>query len=165
MQMYAIFAEKNPKNYWEVRDHCYYTGKYRGAARSICHLRFNVPNEVPVVFHNGWNYDYHFIIKEFANEFQRQFACYGENKEKYKMFSALMKKEITKIDKDGNKSVVNISYKIKFIDSARLMVSSLSNLVNNLAEGIHKIECKDCNCFLVYESVKDDPIKYKLFIL
>ena len=81
------------------------------------------------------------------------------------MFSALTKKEITKIDKDGNKSVVNISYKIKFIDSARLMVSSLSNLVNNLAEEIHKIECKDCDCFLVYESVKDDSIKYKLFIL
>ena len=165
MQMYAIFAEKNPKNYWEVRDHCYYTVKYRGAACSICHLRFNVPDEVPVVFHNGWNYDYHFIIKEFASEFQRQFDCYGKNKEKYKMFSALTKKEITKIDKDGNKSVVNISYKIKFIDSARLMVSSLSNLVNNLAEGIHKIECKDCDCFLVYESVKDDSIKYKLFIL
>ena len=165
MQMYVIFAEKNPKNYWEVRDHCYYTVKYRGAACSICHLRFNVPDEVPAVFHNGWNYDYHFIIKEFASEFQRQFECYGENKEKYKMFSALTKKEITKIDKDGNKSVVNISYKIKFIDSARLMVSSLSNLVNNLAEGIHKIECKDCDCFLVYESVKDDSIKYKLFIL
>ena len=165
MQMYAIFAEKNPKNYWEVRDHCYYTVKYRGAACSICHLRFNVPDEVPAVFHNGWNYDYHFIIKEFASEFQRQFECYGENKEKSKMFSALTKKEITKIDKDGNKSVVNISYKIKFIDSARLMVSSLSNLVNNLAEEIHKIECKDCDCFLVYESVKDDSIKYKLFIL
>ena len=35
-----------------------------------------------------------------------------------------MKKEITKIDKDGNESVVNISYKTKFIDSARFMASS-----------------------------------------
>ena len=41
------------------------------------------------------------------------------------------------------------------------MVSSLPNLVNNLAEGIHKVKCKDCDCFLKYESVKDDLIKCK----
>ena len=54
------------KNYRKVRDHCHYTGKYRGAAHSICNLKFNVPNEIPVVFYNGSNYDYHFIIKELA---------------------------------------------------------------------------------------------------
>ena len=42
-------------NYRKVRDHCHFTGKYRGAAHSICNLRFNVPNEVPVVFHNDSN--------------------------------------------------------------------------------------------------------------
>ena len=68
---------------------------------------------------------------------------------------------MTKIDKDGNESVVTISYKIKFIDSARFMASSLSNLVDNLSEGIHKIKCKDCDCFLEYESVKDNLIRYK----
>ena len=31
------------KNYWEVRDHCHYTGKYRDTAHSICNLKFNVP--------------------------------------------------------------------------------------------------------------------------
>ena len=41
------------------------------------------------------------------------------------------------------------------------MASSLSNLVDNLAEGIHKIKWKDCDCFLEYESVKDNLIKYK----
>ena len=49
----------------------------------------------------------------------------------YNTFYIPIKKEITKIDKDGNESVVNISYKIKVIDSARLMTSSLSNLVEN----------------------------------
>ena len=58
------------------------------------------------------------------------------------------------------KSVATISYKIKLIDSARFISSSLSNLVDNLAEGIHKIKCKDCGCFLEYESVKDNLIKY-----
>ena len=71
------------------------------------------------------------------------------------------RKRVTKIDKDCNESVVTKSYKIKFIDSARFMATSLSNLVNNLTEGIHKIKYKECDCFLKYESVKYNLIKYK----
>ena len=41
------------------------------------------------------------------------------------------------------------------------MASSLSNLVDNLAEGTHKSKCKYCDCFLEYESVKDNLMKYK----
>ena len=41
------------------------------------------------------------------------------------------------------------------------MASSLSNLVDNLAEGIQKVKCKDCGCLLEYESVKDNSIKHK----
>ena len=40
-------------NYWDVRDHCCYTGKCRGAAHSICNSKFNVPNEIHVAFHDG----------------------------------------------------------------------------------------------------------------
>ena len=54
-----------------------------------------------------------------------------------------------------------MSYKIKFIDSARCMASSLSNLVDNLTKANHKIKCKDYGCFVEYESVKDNLIKYK----
>ena len=57
-------------NYRKVRDHCHYTGKCRGPALSICSLKFNVPNEIHVVFHNGSKCDYHFIIKELENEFE-----------------------------------------------------------------------------------------------
>ena len=60
------------------------------------------------------------------------------------------------MDKDGNESTITISYKIKFIDSARFMRASLSNLVNNLTEGIHKIKCKDWDYFPQYQSVKDN---------
>ena len=119
-----------------------------------------MPNEIPVDFHNVSNCDYHFIIKELGNQFEEQLECLGENKEKYKNFSFPIKKEITEINKDSNKSVVNISYKIKFIDSARFMASSLSNLVDNLAERIHKIKCKS-DFFLEYENVKGNLIKYK----
>ena len=41
------------------------------------------------------------------------------------------------------------------------MATSLSNLVDSLTEGIHKIKCNDCDCFLEYESVKVNLIKYK----
>ena len=50
------------------------------------------------------------------------------------------RKKVTKIDKDGNESVAAISYKIKFTDNERFMANLLSNLVDNLAEGIHKIK-------------------------
>ena len=64
--------DENGKNkfklYQKVRDHCHYTGKFRGAARSICNLRYKVPKEIPVVIHDGSTYDYHFIIKQLAEE-------------------------------------------------------------------------------------------------
>ena len=34
----------NNKNYWKVRDQCHCTGKYKGAAHTICNLKLNVPN-------------------------------------------------------------------------------------------------------------------------
>ena len=44
------------------------------------------------------------------------------------------------------------------------MASSLLNLVDYLAEEIHKIKCKGCDCFLEYESFKDNLIKYKCLL-
>ena len=73
----------NEKNNYKVRDHCHYTGKYRGAAHNICNLRYKVPKEIPIVFHNGSIYDYHFIIKKLVKEFEGNFECLGENTEKY----------------------------------------------------------------------------------
>ena len=69
------------KNYRKVTNHCHYTSKYRAAEHRICNSKFNVPNKNPVVFHNGSNYDYHFIIKELANKFE----CYGETQKNAKL--------------------------------------------------------------------------------
>ena len=118
-------------------------------------------DEIPIVFHRASNYDYHFIIKELANEFEGQFERIRENKEKHKNFCLAIKTKIIKIDKDGNETVESISYKIKFSESARLMASSLSNLANNLTEGIHEIKCKGCGSFLEYKCVKGNLIIYK----
>ena len=85
-------TDDNNKKYHKVKDHCHYTGKYRGAAHAICNLRCKIPKEIPVLFCNGFTYDYHFIIKEIAEEFEGEFECLGENIEKY-VFQCQSKKK------------------------------------------------------------------------
>ena len=114
------------KKMQKVRDHCHYTGKYRAAAHSICNLRFKIKKEIPVVFHNGSAYDYHFIIKYLAREFKGYLTYLGENTEKYITFSVPIKKVINgDNDNDSNNKAKTITYRIKFIDSYRFMQSSL----------------------------------------
>ena len=60
---------------------------------SICTLKYSIPKEITIIFDNGPNYDYYFIIKEQAEEFERQFPCLGENTEKYITFSVPIEKE------------------------------------------------------------------------
>ena len=130
--------DENDKNtfklYHKVRDHCNYTGKFSGAAHNICNLGYKTPKEIPVVAHNA-TYDYHFLIKQLAKEFEGQFECLGENSDKYTTFSVPIKKEV-----DNGKT---ITYKLNFIDSFRFMADKLSNLVDNLSE-IYKKECNAC---------------------
>ena len=110
--------------------------------------------KIPIVFHNGSNYDYNFIIKELAEEFKKQLTCLGENTEKYITFTVPLETEVTRINKNGEEVTKNIPYILKCIDSARFMASSWSNLVNNLSEGIHRIKCK-------FEHDETCRIKYK----
>ena len=60
-----IFQDKytKDKKYCKVWEHCHHAGEYRGAAQSICNLKYIVLKETFIVFHNGPNNDYHFIIK------------------------------------------------------------------------------------------------------
>ena len=150
------FDNNNNKKNYKVRDHCYYTGKYRGAAHNICNLRYKAPKEIPIVFHNGSTYDYHFIIKELVKEFEGNSECLGENTEKYITFSVPIKKKIENKD-------LEITYKIKFIDSYRFMSSSLSKLVDNLSEGIHNNKCVNCNSCLDYIKINNEKLLLKCF--
>ena len=58
---------------------------------------------------------------------------------------------------------MNISCKIKFIDSFRFMSSSLSSVVDNLSEALHSDKCADCKSCLDYMSVKDDQLIFRCF--
>ena len=146
------------KKHHKVKDHCHYTGKYRGAAHNICNLRYRIPKEIPIVFHNGSTYDYHFRIKELVKEFDGNFECLGENTEKYITFSVPSKKEI----KNKNK-IFEITYKIKFIDSYRFVSTSLSKLVDNLYEGLHNNRCIDCKSCLDYMKTKEEKLIFRCF--
>ena len=148
--------DKSDKKHHKVRDHCHYTGKYRGAAHNICNLRYKIPKEIPIVFHNGSTYDYHFIIKELVKEFEGNFECLGENTEKYITFSVPIKKKIENKD-------IEITYKIKFIDSFRFMATSLSKLVDNLTEGIRSDKCINCKSDISYLKVMDETLIFRCF--
>ena len=149
-------TDDNNKKYQKVKDHCSYTGKYRGAVHDICNLRYKTPKEIPVLFHNGSTYDYHFIIIELVEEFEGEFECLDENTEKLITFSVPLKTETTKKDKNGNDEFTKISYKIKFIDSC-------SNLISNLSEGLHNGSCIDCKSCLDYMTTKDEQLIFRCF--
>ena len=133
-------TDENDKNtfklYHKIRDHCHYTGKFSWGAHSIANLRYKTPKEIPVVFHNGSTYDYHFIINKLAKEFYGQLECLGENSEKYITFPVPISKEL-----DNGKT---ITYRLKFIDSFRFMSASVSKLVKYLSGKLHFDNCTDC---------------------
>ena len=80
MQKFVVFVKTikdkhaKDKKYNKVSNHCHYTGKSRGPEHSICNFRYSVPKRIVIAFDNGSNYDYHFIIKELAEEFEKQFT-------------------------------------------------------------------------------------------
>ena len=103
-------------------------------------MKCSLTKKIPVALHNGSSYDCHLLIKESAEEFKNQFTYFGEKTEKYITFTVPI---VIRIDKNGEKITKNISYVLHFIDSTKFMESSLSNIVNNRSEGIHRIhKCK-----------------------
>ena len=88
--------DKDDKDYIsrkKVKDHCHYTGKFRGAAHSKCNLNYKVQKETPVIIHNAC-YDTDFIINRLAIEFNGEINCIGDNMENYITFSVPIKKEL-----------------------------------------------------------------------
>ena len=121
-------------------------------------IRYRIPKEIPIVFHNVSTYDYHFIIKELVKEFDGNFECLGENTEKCITLLVTLKKII----KNKNK-IIEITYKIEFIDSYRFMSTSLSKHVDNLSEGLHNNRCVDCKSCLDYMKNKDEKLIPRCF--
>ena len=108
--------DKNVK----VRDHCQFTGRYRGAAHNKCNLNYRKPNFTPVVFHNLSGYDSHLFIKNLGFS-EGNIDCIPNNEERYISFTK-------RIQVGENKTLY---HQIRFIDSFKFMAASLYNFVNN----------------------------------
>ena len=92
------FGEKG-----KVRDHCHYSGLYRGAAYFSCNLQYKIPSYIPVVFHNLAGYDAHLFIRELAM-YTTGMGVIAKNIEDYISFS--IKVEVDKyVDKEGNEKL------------------------------------------------------------
>ena len=124
------FKEGNRK----VRDHCHYSGIYRGAAHLLCNLQYKIPSYILVVFHNLAGYNAHMFMKELA-KCGSHMGVITKNKKDY--ISFLVSVDVDKyIDKNGEEKSKEID--LRFIDSLKFMSSSLDFLVNNLARGKNK---------------------------
>ena len=123
------------KNRKKVKDHCHYTGKFRGAGHNISNLRYKVPDNIPITTHNA-SYDTHFIINQLAKEFKGELDCIGENMENYITFFSRIKKTC-----DDRKT---ITHKLRFIDSFRFISASLSDLLDNMSGVFISKVCKKC---------------------
>ena len=76
-------------------------------------------------------------------------------------FLVPIEREVKRVDENGKEITKTISYKLQFVENARFLASSLSNLVNSLAKGIHKIKCKGQNDNKICETCR---IKNKEFV-
>ena len=127
---YKPFTQTNLK----VRDHCHYTGLYRGPAHS-CNLRYKIPSYIPVVFHNLSGYDAHLFIRELGGH-ASDMEVIAKNKEDYISFSIKVPVD-SYIDK--NREEKDKLIELRFIDSFKFMSSSLDSLTKNLVRGGKKL--------------------------
>ena len=119
-----------------VRDHCHFTGRYRGAAHNSCNLKYRKPKNISVFFHNLSGYDSHLFIKKLGSPDKKEnIDCIPNNEEKYISFSKTIKTgQYT--NKKGE--IKDKTFKIVFKDSLKFMSSSLEALVNNLPKDAFK---------------------------
>ena len=90
-------------------------------------MKYSISKEITIVFLNGCTYDYHFIMKELVEDLEGKFTWLGENTEKYITLSVSIENEVARIGKNGEEITKTIYYRLKFIDSTRLMASWLSS--------------------------------------
>ena len=119
-----------------VRDHCHFTGRYRGPAHNRCNLKYRKPKNISVFFHNLSGYDSHLFIKKLGTPNKNEnIDCIPNNEEKYTSFSKTI---VTGQYTNKKGEVKDKTFKIVFKDSLKFMSSSLGALVNNLPKDAFK---------------------------
>ena len=113
----------------KVRDHCHFTGQYRGAAHNSCNLQCRKSMILPVIFHNLQGHDAHLFIKQLST-IPGELTCIPSTEEKYISFSKKIKVDEYRSRRTGE--MVSLYFEIRFIDSFKFLQTSLANLLGNL---------------------------------
>ena len=131
--------------------------------------------KIAIAFHNGSNFDYHFIIKELAEEFKKEITCLGENTEKYLTFTVPLENRVKKVDKnEKNLQKLYLTYynllivqglwqthqtlSIIFLKEFIILNVNTDTMIKNVKLGELDMSC---SYFLQYINFKDDLIEYK----
>ena len=144
---------------------------------SICNLKYSGLKKISINFHNGSNYDYHFIAGELAEEFKKQFTWLGENTEKYITFKAPIEKEVTRMIKMEKKlqKIYLTHYNLLIVQDlwqAHYQIVPIIFLKEfiklNVNSDMMIKKCETCgvkykyyDCVLEHPNFKDDLTEYK----
>ena len=121
----------------KVRDHCHFTGRYRGVAHNSCNLKYEKPNFTPVVFNNLSGYDSHLFIKNLGFS-EGNIDCIPNNEEKYISFTKRIQVGSYTKKVENKEETKPLHHQIRIIDSFKFMATSLDKLVNNLPKDSFK---------------------------
>ena len=144
---HIYFKEFNDPRNRKLRDHCHYTGLYRGAAYNNCNLKYRIPDHIPNLFHNLSGYDAHLFIKGLGRRFNKNgIGVITENKEKctsfnvkiYVWLAGVKYKVGTEVGTEVDKNI-----QLRFINSCRYMASNIDKLPSNLCS-TSGIQCDKC---------------------
>lgn len=110
---------------YAVKDHCHFTGKYRGACCNDCNLKLQVRIEIPVLAHNFKGYDSHFFVQALNSQFSDKVSVIPHNSEKFLQAS---------VDLDQNRINKKDMPQLVFRDSYCHLSDRLEKLAENLDE-------------------------------
>ena len=110
-------------------DHCLPKNNILGYICQNCNLQIKNKKEVPIIFHNGMNYD-NSILLNGMSKFKPTISCIGITSEKFKSIEFKFKKY--EMDDDGEAHEVKSNYSLRVIDSYNMIMGSLNSLSTNL---------------------------------
>lgn len=129
-----------------VRDHCHYTGTYRGVSHNECNLMYQESRTIPVVMHNLSGYDAHMLIRKLATDITGELSIIPNNNEQYISFTKTVWESTC--DRDIREKI-----KLKFIDSTRFMPDSLANLASLIPSEKKRILYSECGKYYSPEQI------------
>lgn len=119
MNIFVIFIKNilnkhaKDKEYPNAIDHYHCDGQYRGAPHIIFDLNYNVHQETSIDFQSGSKYNNHFIIKDLAEDFAKQFTCLRKNTETCINILVQIEKEVIRLGKRGKEIMKALSYRLQ----------------------------------------------------